>query len=78
MASKKSIGKEQDIVLNKQQTGFLIDLYEDEPDLWNVFSPNYHRKQSRGSALNRIQERMMREFQGFYISSKHAYHICPS
>lgn len=75
MASNKFVGKEQDIVLNKQQTGFLIDLYQDEPDLWNVFSPNYHRKQSRGNALNRIQERLMGKFHGFCISSKRAHYL---
>ena len=33
----------------------LIELWESEEDLWNVSSPNYHKKEARSAPIQRVK-----------------------
>ena len=50
------------IFLNEEQVEHLIELYNNESDLWNVVSPNYFKKEERKNALERIKEEMEEQY----------------
>ena len=39
--------RRKEIVMTRDQTDKLIDLFEQEEDLWNISSENYHNKRKR-------------------------------
>ena len=34
----------------------LIEIWEEEEDLWNISRENYHKKEARANALERLKE----------------------
>ena len=64
--------KRKEIIISKEQTDKLIELFEQEEDLWNISSDSYHKKEARYAAHSRIKEKTNDKFDGMYL---HVYII---
>lgn len=51
----------ESIYLTKNQIQMLCELYQEEDNLWNVISPDYHKK-DKNNSLERIKEKMVEEY----------------
>lgn len=67
MAGKKRI---EELKLTSVQEERLIELFHDEPDLWNVSSASYSRRDCRQKALSNIQEKLREEYEGLECNGK--------
>ena len=45
--------RRKEIVMTREQTDQLIDLFEQEEDLWNISSENYHNKEKKRCCLGK-------------------------
>lgn len=61
MAGKKRV---EELKLNSEQQERLIELFQEEPDLWNVSSAAYSKKESRQKALRTIVEKLKEDYEG--------------
>ena len=67
MAGKKRI---DELKLSTEQQERLIELFHEEPDLWNVSSPSYSKKDCRQRALSNILEKLREEYEGLECNGK--------
>lgn len=67
MAGKKRV---EELKLNSEQQERLIELFQEEPDLWNVSSPAYSKKESRQKALRTIVEKLKEDYEGLECNGK--------
>lgn len=51
----------ESIYFTKNQIQMLCELYQEEDNLWNVISPDYHKK-DKNNSLERIKEKMVEEY----------------
>ena len=66
MASKKK----EELRLTPSETDKLIELYQDEVDLWNCSLRTYHNKDCRRKALENILTKLLEEFPNINGSSR--------
>ena len=52
----------ESIYFTKNQIQMLCELYPEEDNLWNVISPDYHKKDKKNNSLERIKENMVEEY----------------
>ena len=50
------------IYFTKQQIERLIELYQGEENLWNIGSPDYHKKNKKNDSLEKIKMALEEEF----------------
>lgn len=68
MAGKK---RAEELKLNSEQQERLIELIQQEPDLWNVLSSPYSKKESRQKALRTINCCKLKEdYEGLECNGK--------
>lgn len=67
MAGKKRV---EELKLNSEQQERLIELFQEEPDLWNVSSAAYSKKESRQKALWTIVEKLKEDYEGLECNGK--------
>ena len=51
------------IYFTKQQIERLIELYQGEENLWNIGSPDYHKKNKKNDSLEKMKMALEEEFQ---------------
>ena len=49
--------RRKEIVMTRDQTDQLIDPFEQEEDLWNISSENYHKKEKKRRCLAKDKRR---------------------
>ena len=60
MAAKRK----KELKLKSEQTERLVELYQEEEDLWNFSSQSYHNKDVRRKALENMLMILQQEFPG--------------
>ena len=63
--------KKEELKLTTEQTEKLLEFYQEEVDLWNFSSANYHNKDCRRRALENILNKLNEEYPGINGSSKY-------
>lgn len=67
MAGKKRV---EEFKLNSEQQERLNELIQQEPDLWNVLSSAYSKKESRQNGLRTIVEKLKEDYEGLECNGK--------
>ena len=55
------------IYFTKQQIERLIELYQGEENLWNIGSPDYHKKNKKNDSLEKMKKKKIPGYSSLYM-----------